>query len=199
MAKPIVISVEGASASFQHAKVDRARLYGAKKRLALDEQGAPCQRSALTADGRYILQSGMTAQGYFDAAGAPVSRAELVTIAPDGSVLPVLPSTLGAPQVAEIVPPDTVLDYVMESHYVLEPETVDPTVMEALDGGQIFRFPFNATPGVNCETGFLLKSGEQLFCLVGNPVTATWSEPAVVVAVDAQEEDSSDELDFDMF
>ena len=36
MAKPIVISYKGKESSFDHAKLDRAKLYGKKKRIALD-------------------------------------------------------------------------------------------------------------------------------------------------------------------
>ena len=66
MAKPIVVSLDGIESSFDHIKLDRKRLYGERRRVPLDLTGQPCVKSALTSDGLYLLQSGMTAQGYFD-------------------------------------------------------------------------------------------------------------------------------------
>ena len=64
MAKPIVVSLEGIESSFDHAKVERAQLYGARRRLPLDSTGEACIKAGLTTDGLYLLQAGMTAQGY---------------------------------------------------------------------------------------------------------------------------------------
>ena len=66
MAKPIIISYDGESASFQHSKVDRSKLYGSRKRLSLDPSGETCQRCELSDDGSTLIISGMTSQGYFD-------------------------------------------------------------------------------------------------------------------------------------
>ena len=41
MAKPIVISYKGKESSFDHGKLDRAKLYGKKKRIALDSTEDP--------------------------------------------------------------------------------------------------------------------------------------------------------------
>ena len=41
MAKPIVISYKGKESSFDHGKLGRAKLYGKKKRIALDSTEDP--------------------------------------------------------------------------------------------------------------------------------------------------------------
>ena len=43
MAKPIVVSLEGVDSRFDHAKLERHNLYGARKRVPLDAAGQPCQ------------------------------------------------------------------------------------------------------------------------------------------------------------
>ena len=85
MAKPIVLEFEGAQSSFDLAKLDRARLYGARKRIPLDQSGQTCIKASLTTDGLYLLQSGMTAQGYFDEDGRWLQRSQLSGLDVDGS------------------------------------------------------------------------------------------------------------------
>lgn len=46
MAKPIVLAFEGSESSFDHAKLDRARLYGARKCIPLDQKGPTYSKSA---------------------------------------------------------------------------------------------------------------------------------------------------------
>jgi len=87
MAKPIVVSIDGIESSFDHIKLDRKRLYGERRRVPLDLTGEPCVKSALTSDGLYLLQSGMTAQGYFDESGRWLQKSQLVGIGSDGQAL----------------------------------------------------------------------------------------------------------------
>ena len=65
MAKPIIVSLSGKEYSFSPTKIERTKIYGAKKRVALDAQERFCIRASLTSDGAHLMQSGMTAQGYF--------------------------------------------------------------------------------------------------------------------------------------
>jgi len=51
MVKPIVVSLNGVESSFDHAKVERKRLYGERRRVPLDARGEPCTKSAFTTDG----------------------------------------------------------------------------------------------------------------------------------------------------
>jgi len=78
MAKPLVVQFGAASSSFAIHLLEGSDIYGARRRVVLDAQGRPCTRAALTPDGRQLLASGMTAQGYFTAAGRSVAGAALV-------------------------------------------------------------------------------------------------------------------------
>ncbi len=109
MAKPIIVSVNGVESSFDHAKIERSRLYGSRGRLPLDQDGATCVKAALTVDVLYLLQAGMTAQGYFDEQGRAVARNALVGLDEDGQPLPLKPLTLGVVQPATVVDPSAVL------------------------------------------------------------------------------------------
>ena len=65
MAKQVLVNHLGESMSFAPTRVDRAKIYGARKRIAVDVEGRNCTRASLTADGGQLLVSGMTAQAYF--------------------------------------------------------------------------------------------------------------------------------------
>ena len=78
MAKPVIVSLAGKDYSFDSVRIDRAKLYGVRKRLPIDAKGGPCVKASLTMDGANLLLSGMTAQGYFNSSGTPVSRSEMI-------------------------------------------------------------------------------------------------------------------------
>jgi hypothetical protein len=198
VAKPIVVSLEGIESSFDHAKVERARLYGARRRLPLDSTGEACIKAALTTDGLYLLQAGMTAQGYFDESGRWWQKNQLVGLDSDGQALPPRPSTLGLAQVLEPVAPLAVLACAVDAVYGLDPLSIDETLQARLTTGQVYRFDFNYTADFHQGQAFLLKNAEGFFCLVGTPLTVAWSEPGKVAAV-AADDDAADELDFEMF
>jgi hypothetical protein len=61
MPKGIVVPHNGMVSSFQIEKVERAKLYGVRRRLAVDDKGRTCARAALTDDGQVLLRAGMTA------------------------------------------------------------------------------------------------------------------------------------------
>ena len=42
MAKPVIISLAGKDYSFDSVRIDRAKLYGMRKRLPIDAKGEPC-------------------------------------------------------------------------------------------------------------------------------------------------------------
>lgn len=198
MAKPILVTLDGVESSFDHSKLDRARLYGNRRRVPLDEQGRPCVKAALTVDGAYLLQSGMTAQGYFDEQGRWLQKSELVGLDADGQVVDLKPSTLGVPQELSAVEPAEVLRFTNSSVYQLEPAAVDAALTSRLEAGEVFRFAFNYTSDYQLETAFLVQNPEGIFCLVADPTLPEWCEPGRLAVVEEADE-ASDELDFDMF
>ncbi len=199
MAKPITLVFEGTESSFDHTKLDRARLYGARKRIPLDQAGQPCVKAALTIDGLYLLQSGMTAQGYFDEEGRWLQRSQLVGLDTDGHALELRPSTLGVPKEAVAVDPSEMLRHTIDAVYVLSPTALDGALGGRLDAGAVVRFGFNYGAAYREETAFLVKNAEGYFCMVASPTLPTWCEPGQVAAVEAADEAADDDLDFEMF
>jgi len=200
VARVISLSLGGAESTFGFKPVDRASLYGKRRRVALDGAGEPCSRASLLEDGSMLLKSGMTGQGYFLDDGRYLKQAELEGFDSAGSPLPKVPSTLGVTQeLVGPIDPQEVLDLRVATIYALEPEHIDPMLLQHLSNGEIFRFEFNYREDYRAETGVLLLNEDGIFALIGVPVAYEWSSLQTIVELPNVDEDSDDDLDFEMF
>ena len=202
MAKPIVVVFEKSESTFSFVKLDRAKLYGTRRRIVLGPDDETCQRAQLTEDGSLLLRSGMTSQGYFDDSGNLISQSDFVGISADGSIVERQPSTLGvAQELAGPVGEEEVLNLVLTTVYHLTAEEIDPSLEKKLKKGEVFRFPLNYYADFQTETAYLLLNDEGYFVLVGVPADPQWSEPQVVPSEVFESEDlgGDDDLDFEMF
>jgi hypothetical protein len=200
MAKPLIIEKDGQSTSFDVSLLERRKLYGSRKRVALDSQGRVCSRASLTGDGALVLVSGSTGQGYFTDTGAWVERRQMVPINDQGQVTELHPSTLGVPQKVE--GPVEALDILkldVQSIYSLTMLDDELGLKPRLDAGEIFRCPFNYSSGVEVETAFLVANPSGYFAIVGHPVEAEWCAQDQALMPPADAAFQEDDLDFDMF
>jgi len=200
MAKPLIIEKDGQSTSFDVSLLERRKLYGSRKRVALDSQGRVCSRASLTGDGALVLVSGSTGQGYFTETGAWVERRQMVPINDQGQVTELHPSTLGVPQKVE--GPVEALDILrldVQSIYSLTMLDDELGLKPRLDAGEIFRCPFNYSSGVEVETAFLVANPSGYFAIVGHPVEAEWCAQDQALMPPADAAFQEDDLDFDMF
>ncbi|MEZ4329319.1 MAG: hypothetical protein R3B40_29085 [Polyangiales bacterium] len=202
MAKPILLRHEGSVSTLDHTRLERRKLYGYRKRVALDPAGEPCARAALTEDGALLIRAGMTAQGYFDDDGEWIPSKDLVGLDPDGRALPLVPSSLGEETPLEgPVDPQLLLDHAITAVYALSPVELAPALAEALSAGAIFRFAFNPRADYREDFAFLLSNPEgALFALAGQPITPEWLTLAQTAApVTDDDDEGDDDLDFEMF
>jgi len=79
MERTLEVCCNGSTSRFTAQRLNRASLYGSKRRVPVDAEGRPCQTAALTRDGRFLLPKGSTATLYLDTDGDVVERAELRT------------------------------------------------------------------------------------------------------------------------
>ena len=197
MAKPIVVSLSGKDYSFAPTKVDRSKIYGSKKRVALDPQGRFCTRAALSSDGTHLVLTGMSAQGYFRSNGLMVGRQEMVGLDPNGKVVEPIPSTLGVSQALEgPVGGSEILGLDVESLYYLDPLESGSDLLAKLQAGEIYKFSINYTSGLELETAYLVSNDEGCFAIVGKPAPLNWIESATLFESVEVSEDA-DDLDFE--
>ena len=64
MAKPLVVERDDKLASFEVSLLERKKLYGFRKRVALDDNGHVCTRATLIKDGELLLVSGCTGRRF---------------------------------------------------------------------------------------------------------------------------------------
>ena len=111
-----------------------------------------------------------------------------------------VPSTLGLMQdLVGPVSPARVLEMRVSTIYVLESDSIDEVLSASLDRGDIYEFAFNYREDYQGETGLLLRNKSDTFALIGLPVSYEWSELNVVLELPAIDEDTDDDLDFEMF
>lgn len=200
MAKPIIVTWGGVQSTFDHEKLDRAKLYGKRQRQILDPYEQRCERAELSRDGTLLIRAGMTAQGYFDEIGTWIPSSRLVGLDAEGNPLPHVGSTLGeAQELVGPVAPEEVLDLSVRSVYTLDPKGLDPKLEAELRAGKVFRFKFSYRGGYDTEQAFLVCNNGAFFALVGSPATSEWCELQTTVADDGGADDDGDELDFEMF
>ncbi len=201
MAKAIVVEYQGAASSFAFTKIDRSKLYGRRRRVALDPSAQPCTRASLTEDGGLLLRVGMTAQGYFDEEERWIPHKSLVGLDAEGEALEAHPSTLGEPvPLSGPVEAREVLDLRVQSVYALVPEELAPGLRQELEAGAIYRFRFNYRSGWEEGEAFLVANLEgDFFALTGAKTEPEWCAPNALLEPLGEDEDFGDELDFEMF
>lgn len=199
MAKTINVALNGEKAIFSFRPIDRSALYGRRRRVAFDTEGNECSKASLLSDGSLLLQSGMTAQGYFLKDGTWVPQSDLSAISLDGKPLELHSSTVGVEVKLSEVSPQEALSISFSNTYLLEAEDFSSKLKEALDSGKIFSFPFNVRDDYNVETGILIGNESGYFALIGNKVEYEECTLSNLASVSEESVDSSDDLDFEMF
>jgi hypothetical protein len=199
MAKTINVALNGEKAIFSFRPIDRSALYGRRRRVAFDTEGNECSKASLLSDGSLLLQSGMTAQGYFLKDGTWVPQSDLSAISLDGKPLELHSSTVGVEVELSEVSPQEALSISFSNTYLLEAEEFSSKLKEALDSGKIFSFPFNVRDDYNVETGILVGNESGYFALIGNKVEYEECTLSNLASVSEESVDSSDDLDFEMF
>lgn len=200
MARTLVVSLDGVESSFGFKSVDRADLYGRRRRVALDREGEFCSRASLLDDGSLLLRSGMTGQGYFLPDGSFVKQSELEAFDTAGEPVERTPSTIGVAQSLQgPVGVEAVLGLRVSTVYALDDEGIDAELLDRLRSGDMFQFAFNYRDDFRAETAVLLANDDGVFALVGLPVAYEWSTLQAAPDLPTVDDDSDDDLDFEMF
>ena len=189
------LTYQGQPSRFAKSEVDRARLYGSRKLVAVDADGRECATALLTRDG-HVLPAGCTAELYLNERGDVVARAELVAVDERGAALPALEPTIGEPQKLEgPVPVQELLEYVVVRVHALHAVTLAPGLAEALGAGAVFRVPYRPRRTVVETSAFLLGSASGVFLVQAVPCGFDFvglDQPVLL-------EDGADEDDVDAF
>ena len=199
MTRTIDITYRGRASRFRLTPVDRKRLHGFKRRIALDENGDECATAHLTRDGRFLLGAGCTVDLYINDDGDAINRSELVAVDTNGKPLPTLPATSGRTQAVEAsVALDDFLNHVVTKVYALESETLDPTMEKALRDDAIFRVPYRPRASHSETPAFLLANEHGVFLVQAEPCNFDFIALEQEVSAEDWADETNDEFDFDL-
>lgn len=203
MAKPIVFQWGDTDLSFSLAKIDRSKLYGYKEVEVLDEDGNRCELATLAEDGRTVVGRGGTGLGYVDADGCWSDKSKLKPVDLDGHEIQPVASSFSAPiKLFETTGVDEYLSHNIRSVYQLETEDDIGSLVDELQKGTIFSFPYSFRGGLEADAGFLLMGSDgNAFLAVGNPAKVEFiglQQTAAVMDDEEEEADETDLMDFDM-
>lgn len=164
------------TSNFALRKIDQKSLYGFRRRVGLDQEGRECATALLTDDGRHLLINGCTAELYLDENGDVVERKDLNACDSEGNSLPELPSTMSEPQaLSGPIMASEFLEHVVTTVYLIEVESLDRELEEALDAGDIFRVPFRPRSTYNDNPAFLFRGVDACFLVVAEPCRLEFS------------------------
>ncbi len=164
MTRSLDVGYRGGTSRFRLLPIDRKKLHGFKKRIALDENGNECASAHLTRDGRFLLRAGSISDLYINDKGDAVRRNELVTVDENGKPLK---KFLAIEERTELLENpgelDNLLNQIVTQVHILEVETLDPELEEALFDGAIFRIPYRPRATYTDSSTFLLANEHGIF------------------------------------
>ena len=202
MAKPLVFQWGDTDLSFSLAKIDRSKLYGYKEVEVLDEDGSRCELATLADDGRTVVGRGGTGLGYVDADGCWSDKSKLKPVDLEGNEIQGVASSFSAPiKLFETATVDEYLSHNVRLVYQLETEDEIGSLVEELEKGTIFSFPYSYRGGLEADAGFLLAGDDgNLFLAVGDPTKVEFIglQQTAAVLDEEDEADETDLMDFDM-
>jgi len=199
MAAYLEVTYQGQPSRLALTSVDRKRLHGFTKRLALDADGNECATAHLTRDGRFLLMRGSTADLYTNERGDSVQRDDLMPLDADGRALETLAPTTGRPQEVEgPIAPDEFLDQVAVKAYALVPESLSPALLSALASGAIFKVAYRPRKTTQKTSAFIFANDAGLFLVQAQSCGFEFVGPEQIpIGTEAWENDQDDEFDFD--
>lgn len=215
MAKPIVFEFSGQALPFDLSKVERAKLYGYKETIVLDEDGDTCELATLASDGKTVVGKGGIAMGYLSPDGTWCERGSLSPIDVEGVVIPPAPSSFSAPvRLTDQATIEDYLDHNIRAVYLLSfapdenqssgTEAAVDKLLQQLRGGAIFKFPYSFRGGVAVDQGFLLANeGGDVFLAIGKATQVQFVKLQQSSSLMEDEggpldDDEADLMDFDM-
>jgi hypothetical protein len=202
VAKPLVFQWGDNDLSFQLAKIDRSKLYGYKEVEVLDEDGNRCELATLADDGKTVVARGGTGLGQLDADGRWTDKSQLKAVDLEGNEIQPVASSYSAPiKLFETVTPDEYLRHNVRLVYQIETDDDTESLVQELERGTIFTFPYSYRGGLEADAGFLLMGeGGNVFMAVGNPTNVEFLGLQQTAALADEEEgvDETDLMDFDM-
>jgi hypothetical protein len=203
MAKPLVLSFGGTAIPFTLRKVERSDLYGFVDIETLDERGRKCVLATLADDGRSIIPQGGIAMVTLSPEGNWVEKRTLVPTDIQGKRINPVASSYAAPVALEKTATiEEYLSHDIRSVYQISSDVDFGALLEELNKGTIFQFPYSFRGGLEPDVGFLLLAADGApFLAVGSLTTLEFVGFEQGAAITDDEDDAGEDeepVDFGM-
>jgi hypothetical protein len=147
-------------------KLDRKKIYGWSKVDIFDDNDQSCSLASI-ADGRYVLPSGSITLAGFNPKGEYIAKSSLIGVDEKGKKVEKVPSIFDEPATLTKADLDEYLSLNVKSVYQLAIEEGKEELLGLLEGGDIYRFPFNYRADYEADDAYLLTSAGEVFAVVG--------------------------------
>ena len=166
MARTATLTMSDKSYSVGLKKLDRKKIYGWSKVDIFDDNDQSCSLASI-ADGRYVLPSGSITLAGFNPKGEYIAKSSLIGVDEKGKKVEKVPSIFDEPATLTKADLDEYLSLNVKSVYQLAIEEGEEELLGLLEGGDIYRFPFNYRADYEADDAFLLTSAGEVFAVVG--------------------------------
>ena len=181
----------------------REKIYGWAETRYTDSSGADCGFVTLLDDGRTMVDTGGVSLKSLDATGNEIDKSTLVARwAEDGREADQHGSVFdGENELSTDYGIDEYLCMDVKSVYQLELGDQLDTLKPVLAEHQVLYMPFCYRAGYDPDDAFMIGQGEHVFLVVGRVSKFTWSSLQIQTELvdEAEDEESSDAMDFNMF
>jgi hypothetical protein len=203
MAKPLVLTFGGMEVPFALSKVERSDLYGFIETETLDEQDRKCFLATLADDGRSIVPSGGTALVTLSPEGNWLEKKTLTPTDNQGNRISPCASSYAAPcPLEKTASIDEYLSHNIRAVYQVSSEADFSPLMDELQKGTIFQFPYSFRGGLEPDMAFLLLSADGTpFIAIGAATRLDFvgfDQTAAVVEEENPFDDDDESVDFGM-
>ena len=166
MARTATLTMSDKSYSVGLNKLDRKKIYGWSKVDIFDDNDQSCSLASI-ADGRYVLPSGSITLAGFNPKGEYIAKSSLIGVDEKGKKVEKVSSIFDEPAALTKADLDEYLSLNVKSVYQLAIEEGKEELLGLLEGGDIYRFPFNYRADYEADDAYLLTSAGEVFAVVG--------------------------------
>jgi len=203
MARPLVLSLDGEEYPVSIVKIDREKLYGKVEIEAFDEKGREAELRVLAADGKTLIDKGGTALATVTDKGDSVDRVDLVPVDEDGKKFEQVPSSFTVTNVLKTAKVEDYFTNIVKSVYLVRPfddADLGPLKDALSDDERLYTFPFSWRGGIEYDNAYLIRTGADVFMIVGRPTEWQFVKLNQAVTLDQTEEEeiSAEDIDFDL-
>lgn len=200
MAKEPIFKYKSSTYSASLVKLERDKVYGWTETKYRDSDDNLCTFMTLLDDGKTMLGTGALGLKSIDSQGNEIEKSTLIARYTDGSEAVLYSSVFD--QETELDDSKSIYDYLdmdVKAVYQLRFTEGRKSLIDVLSEKKVLYFKFNYRAAYEQDDAFLISQGENIFAVIGRLTSFQYSTLDIPTVFEDVAEESSDDLDFNMF